>query len=454
MIYRVYPNKDTFISNYGPNSVRKTGSNFGSSEILHVYRVAPVSGSSNSFNATASYGNILSRFDLSPFQQLTASNQAPSTGIVYKLRMTDTIHDQTKPTSFDLIIQAVAQDWDEGNGHDVDNFSDSGFANWEKAKSTSYWTVAGSSGSGPIVTTHFDTGHENIDVDVSPIVNAWLTGGLPNYGFLIKMSSSIVDYSDRYIKMFHGRETFFKDKRPYIEAEWDDSVRDDRNNFVWDNTGSLVLYNRVHGQLSNLTSVGTGSIYLRVVDSSGTIQVVTGSFVKTGIYSASFAVATGSNYSGSIFRDVWFSGSQTFMTGTMKFLGPTSNESDTQSTYFINVRNMQNSYSADERVRFNVFTRTQSYNPTAVLTASSGPSGVVIDRMFYKIVNDKTNEDAVSFLTASGGEFTRTSYDVNGNYFTFHMRNLSQGNVYRIVFLCDVDGQTQIIDRQYKFKVV
>ena len=136
-------------------------------------------------------------------------------------------------------------------------------------------------------------------------MNAWLTGGLPNYGFLIKMSASNPDYTDRYIKMFHGRETFFKDKRPHLEALWDDSIRDDRNNLLFDQTGSLVLYNRVRGQLTNLTLIGTGSIYLRVDDSSGSVKIVTGSFVRTGIYSASFALPTGS-YSGSIFRDVWF----------------------------------------------------------------------------------------------------------------------------------------------------
>lgn len=453
MIYRVYPSKDTFITNYGPNSIRKTGSNFGTSEILHTYRVAPVSGSAGGFHATASFGNILSRFDLSPIQALTASLIAPSTGIVYRLRMTDTIHDQEKPSSFDLTMQAVSQDWDEGKGHDVDNFSDNGFANWEKPKSTTYWTVAGASGSGPIVTQHFDTGHENIDVDVSPIVNAWLTGGLENYGFLIKISSSSPDYVDKYIKMFHGRETFFKDKRPHLEAQWNDAIFDDRNNFIFDQTGSLVLYNRVRGQLANLPTIGTGSIYVRVVDSSGSIKIVTGSFVKTGIYSASFAVPTGS-YSGSIFRDVWFSGSTAFMTGTMHFLGTTSHENDSQSTYFVNVKNMKNQYSIDDKAIFNVFTRDSHYNPAVVLTASSGPSGIVVDRMFYKIVNDRTNEDVVTFGTGSNAEYTRLSYDQKGNHFSFYMSNLSQGNVYRIVLLYDVDGQKQVIDRQFKFKVV
>jgi len=453
MIYRIYSNKDTFISNYGPNDVRKTGSNFGSCEILHTFRLAPVSGTAGGYFATASLGNILSKFDLSPIQSLTASLAAPSTGITYKLRMTDTVHDQTLPSSFDLLIQAVSQDWDEGNGHDVDNFSDSGVANWEKAKTTSYWTSAGASGSGPIVTAHFDTGHENIDANVTPIINAWLTGGLPNYGFLIKMSASSADYNDRYIKMFHGRNTFFPDKRPYVEAEWDDCVRDDRNNFLFDYTGSLVLYNRVRGQLANIPTIGTGSIYLRIDDASGSVKTITGSLVKTGIYSASFALPTGS-YSGSIFRDVWFSGSRAFMTGTMHFLDSTSHENDSQSVYFVNVKNLKNQYSIDDKVIFNVFVRNQDYNPAVVLTASSGPDGLVIDRMFYKIMNDRTNLDVVSFGTGSGEEFTRLSYDQKGNYFSFYMNCLSAGNVYRLVFLCDVDGQNQIIDKQWKFRVV
>ena len=51
-------------------------------------------------------------------------------------------------------------------------------------------------------------------------------------------------------------------------------------------------------------------------------------------------------------------------------------------------------------------------------------------------------------------ETTRLSYDKNGNYFDFNMNSLAPRNVYRIVFLFDNNGQKQLIDEGFKFKLV
>ena len=189
MIYRIFPSKDTFITNYRLNSVPRTGSNFGSSEILHVFKQAGISGSVGS-TATASLGRILSSFDLGTYAALTASGEFPSSGVSFFLKMYDAQHCGELPTSYDVEVQALSQPWDEGRGHDVDNFSDRGVANWDKAKSNLFWTIPGASGSGAISTFHFDDGHENLDVDVTEIVQQWLSGTITNNGFLLKISSS------------------------------------------------------------------------------------------------------------------------------------------------------------------------------------------------------------------------------------------------------------------------
>jgi hypothetical protein len=452
VIYRIFPSKDTFITSARRYNVPQTGSNFGSCEIMHVFKQTAVTSSLSS-----SIARILTQFDLSSVPSVTASFMARS-AVSYRLRLMDAQHDKTLPSSFDIEVQAVSQDWDEGIGFDVDYFSDKGFANWDKRKSNAFWSVPGASGSGPIVAAHFDSGHENLDVDVTPIVKAWMTGGLPNYGFLVKLSSSLEsDSSDYYTKMFHARETSFGDKRPHLEASWDDSIRDDRNNFVFDHTCSLYLYNVVRGAPEDIPNpcviCGPVSLTVRIADASGTIMTVTGSYTgATGIYSASFSLPSGS-YSGSTFNDIWFSGSHVFMTGTFVPAGCFAVTNDRQRAYFLNVTNLKDEYQSDEVPRFDVFMRNRDYNLAVLHTASSEPRGLVATVAYYRIDNDRTDAIVVPFGTGSV-ETTRLSYDDRGNFFDFHMGSLPTGNLYRIVFLIESGGRRQLIDNGFKFRTV
>lgn len=450
MIYRIFSSKDTFITNHKRSSTPQTGSNFGSSEILHLFKRIDAAG-------TASLGRILTSFDLAGMSALTASGEAPAAGVRFYLKMFDAQHCGPLPSSYDVEVQGLSQDWDEGRGHDVDNFSDKGFANWDKAKSNVFWTTPGASGSGVISSFHFDQGHENLEVDVSDIVQSWLDGTSTNNGFLVRISSSLESNGlEYYTKMFHGRETSFKDKRPVLEARWDDSVKDDRNNFFFDVSGSLFMHHVVRGQRQNIPEIGTGSIGVRVVDASGTIAIVTGSYAgRPGTYSASFLVPTGS-YSGSLFHDIWFdlsSPSRWFVTGAFG-IGDSLNVTDiSPKKYFVNIPGLRDSYEDSEVVRMGLFVRPIDYNPARVLTASLDSHGTVITKGYYRITNDRTDEVVVPWGTGST-EFTRLSYDENGNHFTVHMSSLAPGNIYRISFLFDVDGQRQyILDAGLKFRV-
>jgi hypothetical protein len=453
MIYRIFAQKDTFITDYQLNGVQRTGSNFGASEILHLYKVAPMSGAIG-VPATASIARVLTQFDLSG---LLSIPNLPSSGVSYFLKMTDAEHKKTTPSSFDVEVQALSQSWDEGKGRDVDAFSDKGVANWVKAKSNVYWTARGGDTVGAIATTHFDDGRENLEVDVTDIVQSWISGGVTNNGLMVRLSSSQeADFQNYFVKMFHGRNTFFKDKRPYLEARWDDSLRDDRNNFLFDVPGSLFLRRVVHGQLQDLPFVGTGSIGVRITDTSSSLLVVTGSWVAPGTYSASFTLPSGS-YSGSIFNDIWFDLANPgvgLMTGTFG-VGDNLNVTDVSpKKYFVSVTNLRDTYEDDELVRLNLFIRPHDYNPARVLTASLDANGSVMTKAYWRITNDRTDEVVVPFSTGTL-EYTRLSYDQKGNYLNLYMSSLSPGNVYRLSFLFDVDGQRQYVaDAGLKFRVV
>lgn len=462
MIFRVYPKQDTFIENAPRLNVPATASNFGASEIMQVYKVIGLSGALGSAGS-GSFSHALIQFDLTSIMQLTASNVAPQNAS-FRLHLFDARHTGSLPNGYDMEVLAVNQPWTEGTGHDIEFSSDLQAANWVKATANTYWSAPGASGTMP-VPFHFDTGFEDLDVDVTQIVDAWLTGGLANNGFLVRISSTLEsDQNNYYLKEFFTRQTFldYSTKMPYLEMRWDDSVRDDRNNFVFDNSGTLFLYNEVRGALVNLPLVGAGTTLVTITDMSSSLFTVTGSFTgQTGIYSASFVLPTGSAYSGSTFHDVWSStgsyGTKVYMTGTFYPVDTFSIPNVYPSLYAVSMPQLKKQYEQSEAPRLSLFVLPKDYNPAVVLTASSDANGSVITKAYYRIRNDRTDEDVVPFGTGSyqgGTDFTRLSYDQRGNYFKFYMSNLPRGQVYRITFLFDVDGQLQIVDDGLKFRVV
>lgn len=455
MIYRIFAEKDTFITNSQVRRVQKTGSNCGGSETLDVYKISGISGAIGVVG-TASLARILLYFNLGEISSLMSSGMLQSNSALYYLKLNHATTDKTLPSSFDVDIVAVSQSWDEGRGLDVDTFLDSGYCNWIKAKSNSYWTVPG----GDFVTTnsasyHFDTGYENIELDITNLVNSWLSGTVVNNGLMIKLTSSLessADYTDYYIKRFYGRTSNFKDRRPYLEIRSADALRDDRDNFYWNRTGSLFLYNRVGGQLQNL-SIGSNSLIVRIADASGTLLSVTASYTgRTGVYSASFALPTGS-YSGSVFYDRWGSGSFAFMTSSFMLKNVTGLDSVQQKLYNSIIKNLKNEYDVSEQPRLNVLFRTRDVNVSFISSASLSLEKKILEKCYFGVENDSTRERVVQFGTGAV-EFTKLSYDENGNYFTLFMNNFHPGNVYRILFLIDEDGQRQIVDCNHKFKVV
>ena len=122
----------------------------------------------------------------------------------------------------------------------------------------------------------------------------------------------IVILSD-YNKKFFARDSQFFFKRPWIEARFDESIRDDRNSFFKssslappeDNINRLYLYNRHRGILSdiggNLTSSLFCSIYSGTLGPSGLpiplrnnsdLGFIEATRIRKGIYEAEVVVDT------------------------------------------------------------------------------------------------------------------------------------------------------------------
>ena len=459
---RFFPNIDTWITDAHPDytiNVRGTGSNHGESPNLNVFsRKGDIS------SGSIELARILVQFDLTELSNsIYSEGTIPSSSIEYKLKLFDEKHGDTLPTSYDLFVFPVSQSWDEGRGIDDDDFKDYGYASWIDATSTTAWTLSGSdflTSSYGSASAHFDGGDENLEVDITDIVINWLTGALPNNGLVIKLGDTEetngVDY---YKKMFHARESMFVDRIPHLEVRWNDVVKDNRNNFIFDNSSKLYMYNFVRGELVDLSE----PIIVRIQDhvvggvsgSASFEQEFTASRETLGTYSVDLTIESTSSFSGTVWYDIWFSGSRVYSTGTFTPMIVTGSQTDPYDQFIVDVTNLKRVYNKDEEARLKVNVRKRDFQTHVLTSASLQMDREYIEKMYYSVINEDTGEVIIPYGTGSLVH-TQLSYNSEGNYFNLWMGSFVPGFLYRLQFLIDVNRFDKKIvnDEDYIFKVV
>jgi len=193
-----------------------------------------------------------------------------------------------RATSFDLIFFLVPMEWDGGKGFDMvrDKFTVNGTyikfhnklpnlvstdgCNWFKPRNGYQWKEEGvysnetlsreyekfgsDEGSDIILyRQHFDIGNENIHIDITDLVNKYISGELKNYGIGVAFSP-MTEISDeeyeRYCSFFtHKTNSFFE---PYVESVYCDFISDDRGCFALNKNNRLYLYCNVGSSTKNL----------------------------------------------------------------------------------------------------------------------------------------------------------------------------------------------------------
>jgi hypothetical protein len=453
-IYRSYLSQDNWITNRIVDSIAQTGSNHGADPVLTVFAVK--SNTSGAFELARS----LIKFSLTELSGKVFSDRIiPSASVSYFLKMFDMKHGETIPTSYDLFVYPLSSSWDEGTGVEMYGI-DKGYANWEKATSTRYWAITGSDfftssyGSG---SQHFDRGQENLEVDITSIVNAWLTGGLVNNGLIIKLGSAEeYNATDYYVKEFHGRESKFVEYLPHLEARWSSVKKDNRNNFAYNQNNNLYFYNFIRGQLANATE----PVLVRVQDFTGSsgsgnfITTITASLVETGIYSASFTIVNTASFSAT-FYDIWHSGAFAYMTGNFRPQNLTGSTADQYYDFTANINNLRQVYDSSEEARFKVNVRKKNFrtHATVLKSASLDMDREYIESMYYSIINDETGFIVVPFGTGSANPYTKLSYNSEGNYFDLFFNCFVPGFKYRIKLLIQNNKDKKILDDDWIFKV-
>jgi len=468
-IKRYICSADASISNFFKANLRTrvTSSNFGAADICELFSIYGQASTSS-----VETMRILAQFPVSTIVSDRAANVIPASGSVnFYLRMFNAPHGETLPRQFTLVVSPVSRSWIEGAGLDLENGDDispNGIngANWLYAASASAWTTAGGDYlTSPTASQYFDAGTEDLEVNITPLVEQWVASAIPNYGVGVALSSSHENQaSSFYTKKFFARSNEFFYSRPTIEVRWDSSTTDDRGRFFissslldsTDNAHTIYLYNYVNGQLKNIASVGSGSVYVSVYTSASngslvttTPMPVTGGYVSTGIYSASFALATTER----TVYDVWFSGSAVYHTGSITpIVFDASNSRATTQKYITAVTNLKNSYSNNETTRVRLFIRENNWHPNLFSIASENITGSVIQNAYYKVMRTNDQYEVVPFGTGST-KHTKLSYDGQGNFFDFDMSMLEKNYLYEFRFAYDINGNFEEAKETFKFRI-
>ena len=191
-IYRYTASADNTIANAFRSNLtgRGTGSNMGAADVLEAFYIAGQTSSSSGLSSEKS--RILIKFDLDGVSSDRSAGTIPASGsISWHLRMYNAAHASTLPKGFKMVAKVVSGSWQEGTGLDMDEYTDQTYgvipgSNWVtkglNSDGYSTWLSTGgdfadSSVSPPVSSPTLSDGTEDISIDVSDMVEDWLSGG-------------------------------------------------------------------------------------------------------------------------------------------------------------------------------------------------------------------------------------------------------------------------------------
>lgn len=495
-IKRYIANADNTITNaYKEDfNTRGTGSNMGQADILEVFSLYAQRDS-----GSAELSRILVQFPVSTILSDRTAGTIPASGSVdFFLKLYNAEHTRTLPRDYKLTINAVSGAWEEGQGLDMENYTDKTYdkigSNWIKRAGSTSWTTAGSdfyTDSSSSFEQSFELGTENLEVNVTSLVEQWLTGssggGKTNHGFLIKLSGAYEASSSTnsggaaksyYTKKFFARSSEFFFERPKIEARWDSSRRDHRGNFYFsssalpaaDNLNTLFLYNYFRGKLVDVAgnvaarpvlnlyyasgSVPEGTARYFRNSSNAAVNFLSSSRVSKGVYKVQFSATSSAVTSARPYLvDVWtFSGSQVHTGSAITPKVHSFSNQNPDSEYVISMPNLKKSYCDKETQRFRLYVRYKNWSPNIYTKAKSKPDTLLIETASYQIKRISDNMVVIPYGTSSTYH-TVLSYDASGNYFDLDMSMLEAGYTYGVSYSFYEDSIGSFIEQPYVFNI-
>ena len=479
-------------------TTRGTGSNMGQSDILEVFSIYAQQSSSS-----AELARTLMQFDMASISSDRTSGIVPASGSVsFYLKVYNAKHSTTLPRNYFIEANALSSSWEEGNGLDMDNYTDLTYdftgSNWIKAAGSTSWASEGGdwyTDSSSSFKQHFPEGDEDMEIDVTTLVEQWINSGgnvlgsKSNYGFILKLTASNEITSSTnlagaahsyYTKKFFARGTEFFFKRPSIEARWNDSRKDNRSNLYYssswappsENLNTLFLYNFVRGRLRDIAGSTTQLPVLNLYYASGSVPEgsaryfrdssnaaanhLSASRVSTGVYKATFSVTSSIvNATYPYLVDVWtYSGSEIQTGSFFQPLDVSAENHDLSNSYVLSMPKVLKKYSNKKTERFRLFVRDKGWSPNVYTRVTSTIKSKIIESASYQIMRVVDQNVVVPYGTGSDN-YTTLSYDVSGNYFDFDMSLLESGYTYafKYSFYDDAVGSYREQPYLFKFKV-
>jgi hypothetical protein len=471
----------------------------GQADVLEVFSIY---GQAGGDSTTSELSRVLIKFPISSISADRTSGAVPASGSMkFFLNLYNTPHRQTTPRSYSLTVNAISGAWQEGYGLDMEDYEDLTYdrlgSNWIKRSGSVSWSTQGGdyyTDNSSSFEQHFDKGSEDLSIDITTIVEQWISGGnlgdKDNHGLIIKLSSSFEASSsvnprgaqiNYYTKKFFSRSSEFFFKRPVIEARWDSTQRDNRGNFYFSsslapanqNLNNLYMYNYIRGSLYDIAGEESVLPVMRLYYASGSVpegnargflnsslSAVTSlaaTRVSRGVYKVQFA-ATSSIVTDTYpyLVDVWSAAGVEVHTGSA--IDPNKQKlfnSNPSSNYILSMPNLKQKYNKKQTARFRLYVREKNWSPNIYTRAVSQPETLLIESASYKITRLADELIVIDYGTSSTNH-TVTSYDIDGNYFDLDMRLLEPGHVYGIQFSFYEDSISSYIEQPniFKFRVV
>lgn len=479
-MYKIFgATKDTYITNKVISNESRVSSSAGFSSTLDLFKLY---GASTYLSGGVNYPNtelsrILLGFDISDIKDLYDSGKIDIENSKFNctLHLFDVYGGQPTPANFNVVVSPLSRSFDEGRGKDIVYYTDLDVANF---LSTSFaegsWYASGASAGGDLTTVglydfftsisgssiesrqFFESGEEDLVVDVTKIVSASLVGMLQGLNLRISFDSSEEsDNKTYFVKRFAARHAHDVSKRPRLILSYPDAILDTSATMEFNVSGSLFLYNNTANGMANLLSsslaiTGSNCVLLNLVTnqvSGGLSLFYTGSQFKigttgeAGTYYASVNVSMNDQFisvlatSGSVsFTPIWKSldGTITYATGSIvKFKG--SNATSTPSNkkkYSITAYGIptQMTYGDTTLVRVNVFDSSDPLLKTVRIPVET--VNKVPRESYYSVRDADTSETIVPFDRVK--QSTLMSTDSSGAYFTLNTSSLLKNRSYVI----------------------
>lgn len=503
---RYFPIADTSIVNYGEGTNEDSRyANVGGADTLEVYSIHE-----RIYSQSAENSRILLNFDWDQVIQDRERYVTPSSGSVrYYLRLFNVQHIETLPKNFELAVHPLSGTWVEGTGLDLETYNDYGFTNdlsyeargtnWIYRDYNETWNSQGGdyltgSSNEYDLRQYFDDGVEDLEIDVTNIIEDYITGSIGLDGLIVKLSTDYenlypdIDIVEKtyYTKRFSARTSEYFFKRPTLEARWEPTIRDNYPNLYLQSAISpidaswnyLCYYNKYNGKLHQIPqNVIDAGIYLKIISGStelsqgGLCYCVEGAVEKEGICSFKFLLDPTEHpefwselLSGNV--DYKEAGYEIYTTAfgvetrlhkeenTLKIYNLAPEQSnDSEHSYVFNISNLKPKYSNKEIANFKIYSREVNWKPSIYTISVETAENKKHDNLYYKITRVKDGLTIADY-NYEDYQYTRVGYDRDSNILEFDMSVLEPGYMYEIKFALLSDTHFDEAKDTFRFRVV